>query len=273
MLLYEKNLPSITENSADLKLQLLQLASDNPNKLVKLFVRERNARIKAERLAEVDEITHILLNKRGWRHVLKKEGYHLARHREQFAIFFMDMDNLKKVNDTFGHEMGTRYIKIFAEVLNETMRPEDTTAHPQGDEFWAMMPRIKREEAEEYRDKLVVNFQIKLDALDKDDEFYRVAQTFPQIGPSVGIAHKRWSDEEREYLMNGTREETINKVYIAMSDVLKVADEDLYRVKKRRKMEAKTNKRAFTRMKTYVNPSALFHFGMKPLGYLKGIFS
>ncbi len=230
------------------------MASDNPDKLVGLLVREKNARVKAERIAEIDEITKILLNKRGWRHVLKKDGYHLARHREQFAILFMDMDNLKKVNDTFGHHMGTRYIKIFADVLNQTMRPEDTTAHPQGDEFWAMMPRVKKEEAEEYRDMLVDSFQSKLDGLDKDDEFYRVAQTFPHIGPSIGIAQKRWSDEERDYLMEGSREVTIEKVYQAMNDILKVADEDLYRVKRLRKMKAKAKKGAFTRVKAFVNP-------------------
>src|SRR5258706_5843233 len=161
MFLYEKNLPQVKSKKRAVRRELLQMASDNPDKLVGLLVREKNARVKAERIAEIDEITKILLNKRGWRHVLKKDGYHLARHREQFAILFMDMDNLKKVNDTFGHHMGTRYIKIFADVLNQTMRPEDTTAHPQGDEFWAMMPRVKKEEAEEYRDMLVDSFQSK----------------------------------------------------------------------------------------------------------------
>lgn len=236
MFLYEK-IPLPVKNK-DIRRELLCLASNNPDKLVRAFVREKNARVMAERIAEIDEITKVLLNKRGWRHVLKKEGYHLARHREQFAIFFMDMDSLKKVNDTFGHHMGTRYIKIFADVLNQTMRPEDTTAHPQGDEFWAMMPKVEMDEAQEYRGKLVTRFQAKIDGLDKNDEFYRVAQTFPQIGPSIGIAHKKWSDEERDYLMEGSREATIEKVYQAMNDVLKVADVDLYRVKKLRKQKA-----------------------------------
>jgi diguanylate cyclase (GGDEF)-like protein len=260
MFLYEKNLLSVKHSRKAVRLQLLQAAKENPEKIVRLLVREKNARVRAEQLAEVDEITHILLNKRGWRHVLKKEGYHLARHREQFAMLFMDMDTLKKVNDTFGHDMGTRYIKIFAEVLHETMRPEDTLCHPQGDEFWAMMPKVTLHEVEEYRDKLVEKFQEYMEALKPDHEFYAAFKSFPHIGPSIGIAHKKWSEEEKEYLMEGSKSETIDKVYKAMGDVLKVADIDLYRVKKIRKLNAKSGRNALSNVKILTNSFRLLRF-------------
>jgi diguanylate cyclase (GGDEF)-like protein len=262
-MLYEKPLSPVKNKNAQLKDILLATASSDPKKFVRMYLKEKNARIEAERLAETDEITKFLLNKRGWRHVMKKEGYHLARHGEQFAMLFIDLDTLKKVNDTFGHHMGTKYIKLFAEVLDKTLRPEDTTSHPQGDEFFAMMPRIKKEEAEEYRDKIVENFQVKLESLDKDDDFYLVFHTFPTIGPSVGIAHKIWTYDERKEIMEGSREESIKKVYSAMNDVLKLADKDLYVVKYARKQKAKANLGRLARVKVFTQTFKFFNYSFR----------
>lgn len=248
-MIYGKPSSLVEQTNEQSRATLLAIASTDPSKIVKMYLKEKKAREQAEILSETDEITKIMLNKRGWRSSIKKQGFHLIRHGEQFVMLFIDLDTLKKVNDTFGHHMGTKYIKLFAEVLVSTLRPEDTVSHPQGDEFFAMIPRIKKEEAEEYRETIVENFQKKLESLSKDEEFYRVAQTFPAIGPSIGIAHKVWSNEERKQLLEGTREETLMKVYGAMTDVLQVADQDLYRIKSLRKKTAQAKLRRLSKIK------------------------
>jgi len=136
-----------------------------------------------------------------------------------------------------------------------------------------MMPRVRREEAEEYRERLVSNFQIKLDALDKDDEFYRVAQTFPTIGPSIGIAHKKWDEHERQYLMEGTKEQTIKKVYEAMNEVLNEADEDLYKVKKLRKAKKKGAIGKIASNFSFRKTMELMVYGLRPLANIKSAFT
>ena len=58
---------------------------------------------------------------------------------ERCAILFADLDGLKKINDTLGHEQGDRAIRTFAEVLRNTLRTTDVTARLGGDEVVALL--------------------------------------------------------------------------------------------------------------------------------------
>lgn len=57
------------------------------------------------------------------------------RGKGNFALFFIDMDDFKKVNDTFGHAVGDRVLQVVGEVLSESVRDSDTVARLAGDEF------------------------------------------------------------------------------------------------------------------------------------------
>ena len=54
----------------------------------------------------------------------------------------MDVDNFKKINDTYGHQTGDRFLESFAEVLRECFRSEDKIARLGGDEFVAFMKYV-----------------------------------------------------------------------------------------------------------------------------------
>lgn len=60
----------------------------------------------------------------------------------QLAIFFLDLDGFKAVNDTHGHEVGDALLKVVAERFHATVRPSDTVARMGGDEFTFLLNNI-----------------------------------------------------------------------------------------------------------------------------------
>lgn len=59
--------------------------------------------------------------------------------RDEILVISIDLDGLKIVNDTYGHEAGDEYIKSAAEILKEIFRPQDTIARTGGDEIIVLM--------------------------------------------------------------------------------------------------------------------------------------
>jgi diguanylate cyclase (GGDEF)-like protein/PAS domain S-box-containing protein len=68
-----------------------------------------------------------------------------ARRHEghQFAVLFLDLDDLKHVNDTFGHNVGDALLRTVARRLQSCLRPEDTIARYGGDEFAILLEGIQ----------------------------------------------------------------------------------------------------------------------------------
>jgi diguanylate cyclase (GGDEF)-like protein/PAS domain S-box-containing protein len=62
------------------------------------------------------------------------------------AVMFLDLDDLKTINDTLGHSLGDELLKRLAERLSDTLRAEDTVARVGGDEFMILLPEIRGEE-------------------------------------------------------------------------------------------------------------------------------
>ena len=63
------------------------------------------------------------------------------RHQQPYAVVAIDIDDLKTVNDTFGHEMGDLALRGFANVLRKTIRGSDVGVRTGGDEFLVLLPR------------------------------------------------------------------------------------------------------------------------------------
>ena len=62
-----------------------------------------------------------------------------------FAVFFLDLDKFKIINDTLGHEAGDTLLKFFAKSLKEVIRGKDHVARLGGDEFTILMTEIQDE--------------------------------------------------------------------------------------------------------------------------------
>ncbi|WP_152426942.1 two-component system response regulator [Paramagnetospirillum caucaseum] len=103
-----------------------------------------------------------------------------ARHGEKYAVMVVDLDRLKHVNDTMGHEAGDRYIRAAANGLVCSMRSSDTVARAGGDEFVAILKNI--------RDK---HSLVRLCGVVKDTIAAKAAAEADLPGPltcSIGIA-------------------------------------------------------------------------------------
>lgn len=65
------------------------------------------------------------------------------RHGKQVALLFLDLDNFKRVNDSLGHKMGDRVIKVVARSLTDCVRATDTVCRQGGDEFVILLSEIE----------------------------------------------------------------------------------------------------------------------------------
>ena len=84
--------------------------------------------------AIIDDLTG-LYNRRGFFTLGDQEFKRAKRMNNEFLIVFVDLDGLKLVNDTFGHEQGDQLIIEAAQFLKETFRDSDIIARIGGDEF------------------------------------------------------------------------------------------------------------------------------------------
>jgi len=110
----------------------------DPAKLLLLAIHHAIARERLlddlRNLSMTDELTG-LYNRRGFL-AFGLEHLKLAKRTgREYTLVYIDVDGLKKINDTFGHEMGDRLLVETAEVLRETFRISDICARIGGDEF------------------------------------------------------------------------------------------------------------------------------------------
>jgi diguanylate cyclase (GGDEF)-like protein len=89
---------------------------------------------RAENEALIDELTG-LYNRRGWDELVRHEESRARRFGHKHAVFFMDIDGLKEINDTGGHSAGDDAIVRAAAAIRSVTREHDVAARMGGDEF------------------------------------------------------------------------------------------------------------------------------------------
>ncbi len=95
-----------------------------------------NARLLKD--ATVDDLTG-LLNRRGWRQAAERELARAARDGTPVGLLLLDLDSLKEINDTRGHDEGDRVLVETAERMRSALRAGDVLARLGGDEFGALL--------------------------------------------------------------------------------------------------------------------------------------
>jgi len=91
-----------------------------------------------ENLSMNDELTG-LRNRRGLMLLAEQQMRVSERTRQPFDVVFIDLDGMKKINDTFGHQEGDNALKDTADLLRSTFRDSDIICRYGGDEFAAIV--------------------------------------------------------------------------------------------------------------------------------------
>jgi len=99
-------------------------------------------------LVREDQLTGTL-NRRGLDEAFGRELARSERLEAPMAIGLLDIDHFKKLNDTFGHQVGDEALRHLARVIKNLLRPTDTLARYGGEEFLILLPNTLEEEATE----------------------------------------------------------------------------------------------------------------------------
>jgi len=84
-----------------------------------------------------------------------------TRANQQIAVFFLDLDRFKDINDSLGHSLGDALLKAVAERIRRCVREGDTVARFGGDEFTLLIPRIDNiEDAAKIAHKIIETIRI-----------------------------------------------------------------------------------------------------------------
>jgi diguanylate cyclase (GGDEF)-like protein/PAS domain S-box-containing protein len=125
-----------------------------------------------------DDLTG-LYNRRGFFTIAVEHIKMADRKREKMFMLFMDLDNLKKINDTLGHHKGDQALVGIANILNETFRRSDIKGRMGGDEF-AVFPIGAEQEGME-RAMARLKKRIAIFNESKENPF--------QLSVSMGVSH------------------------------------------------------------------------------------
>lgn len=91
--------------------------------------------------AVTDSLTE-LYNRRYFNQALQKEGERAQRLHQPFSLISLDLDYLKKINDTYGHFFGDLAIRSIADILRKNARSIDVPSRLGGEEFSVLLPGV-----------------------------------------------------------------------------------------------------------------------------------
>ena len=178
---------------------------------VSLCLSNVTAHEKLKFLAFHDPLTE-LLNRRVMESVLKREFYRSKRYSSILSVIFIDLNDFKIINDTYGHEAGDFMLKYVADKLVDMTRETDIVARFAGDEFVVILPETGVRKSNKLLSRIQTFF--------KNNPMEYMGQDIP-VAISFGAA--------------STQDESM----INPDILLKKADQILYKVKKTNKAGGK----------------------------------
>lgn|GEM_PF-5810848 len=159
----------------------------------------------AQRLTNLDDVTS-LFNYRYFKDRLYAEHARSRRYHRPLSLIMIDLDNLKAINDEFGHQAGTMLISMVGSIIEKQCRSTDIPVRYGGDEFCIIVPEANLDESLILAERL----RVQIEDFGKGIDFEATTVT-----ASIGIVTQK----------DGSLFETD-------ADLLKAADDACYEAKK-----------------------------------------
>ena len=150
------------------------------------FLLDRAERVEGEleRLVVVDPLTGVY-TRRKFHESLEASLTAAMRHQHLFALLMLDIDNFKRINDKFGHQVGDGVLRVVCELIESTVRSSDQMFRVGGEEFCLVATAKDVEQARTLAEKI-------RQVIESHD--------FPGVGKvtiSIGIAYFKEGDNQQ----------------------------------------------------------------------------
>ncbi len=159
------------------------------------------AEAKLVNLACIDELTGVN-NRRNFMNLCERAVSVARRKKQEVALFMIDLDYFKIINDTYGHAVGDETLRLFAQICKQSLRPSDILGRIGGEEFAVFLPETSKHDA------LMVAQRLRRKV---NEYFEETSADVPAMTISIGVSCFSRGEE--------------------LSEVLKRADKALYKAK------------------------------------------
>ncbi len=116
---------------------------------------DQESKIKAERLADIDQLTG-LYNRRGFEKIKEPIFSTAIRKQRNLSLMILDIDHFKSINDSYGHGVGDLVLQQLADILLAEVRTGDVISRWGGEEFLLLLPETDLQEGVSLADRLLV---------------------------------------------------------------------------------------------------------------------
>jgi len=130
--------------------------SNEQNHYVVVFsdiTEQENYKREIENLTITDPLTGIN-NRRYFHRKIESEILRATRYNHPLSLIMLDIDFFKKVNDTYGHDIGDEVLKSYSRLVSNYLRVNDTFCRIGGEEFVIILPHAKLKEAGDIAEKI-----------------------------------------------------------------------------------------------------------------------
>lgn len=142
------------------------------------IMEQKTAEDRIVYLAEHDSLTG-LINRRRFQEELERSIAYTQRYKQQGALLFIDLDQFKYINDTYGHQYGDEYLLDVSRRLAKVLRKTDILGRLGGDEFGVIIPSVAEEETKTVANALLGTLS---------QEMIECDNKLIHISASIGIA-------------------------------------------------------------------------------------
>lgn len=168
---------------------------------------------RLHRLSMYDMLTQVK-NRRAFHRALDEEVSRAARSGDPLSVLFVDLDHFKQINDSYGHPLGDKVLKVVAQLMDGLLRKTDHVCRYGGEEFALVLPNCGQQRAVEVAERIRCQVS-ELEIVDdtKGESIPEADRALIKVTLSIGVCC--WLPEAE---LISSAEPEIVKALIATSD-------------------------------------------------------